>query len=70
MTANTVSKEKDRLHAQIPGQDPLEFLPESETKFFTLDVDMQIVFVKNQDGDYNKIRVNYRGQRLELTRTR
>ena len=62
----TVFRENNRLYIQAPGEDPEEFFPQSETDFFSLESDMQITFVKNEEGVIEKIVVNYQGQKLEL----
>jgi CubicO group peptidase (beta-lactamase class C family) len=62
----TVSKENNRLYVQVPGEDPEEFFPESETDFFSIEMDFQITFVKNEEGAIEKIVANYQGQKLEL----
>lgn len=62
----TVFRENNRLYFQAPGEDPEEFFPESETDFFSTESDMQITFVKNEEGVIEKIKVNNQGQKLEL----
>jgi hypothetical protein len=62
----TVFRENNRLYIQAPGEDPEEFFPGSETDFFSLEREMQITFVKNEEGAIEKIKVNYQGQKLEL----
>jgi len=62
-----VSKEDDRLYVEAPvGGGTVELFPESETDFFSLEMDFQITFVKNEEGVIEKIKVNYQGQKLEL----
>lgn len=46
----TISKEENRLMAQLTGQPKFELFPESETKFFYIVVDAQITFVKDEAG--------------------
>jgi uncharacterized protein YneR len=46
----TVSKEENRLMAQLTGQQKFELFPESETKFFYQVVDAQITFKKDAQG--------------------
>ncbi len=62
----TVFKENDRLYVQVPDEGPVEFFPESETDFFSIDEDIQITFVKNEEGVIEKIVANYQGHKLEL----
>ncbi len=61
-----VTKENNRLYVQSPDEEPEEFFPESEIDFFSLDQDLHITFVKNEEGVVEKINVNYQGQKLEL----
>jgi hypothetical protein len=46
----TITKEENRLMAQLTGQPKFELFPESETKFFYIVVDAQITFVKDETG--------------------
>jgi CubicO group peptidase (beta-lactamase class C family) len=46
----TVRKDGERLLVQATGQGSTEALPESETKFFSNEVNAQITFVKGGDG--------------------
>lgn len=46
----TVTREGDRLFAQLTGQPKLEIFPSSETEFFWKVVNAQITFVKDDDG--------------------
>jgi CubicO group peptidase (beta-lactamase class C family) len=62
----TVTKDNDRLYLHVPGEGFEEFLPESETDFFSLEWDMKITFVKNEEGVTEKIKINQRGLMLEL----
>jgi CubicO group peptidase (beta-lactamase class C family) len=64
--AVTVTKDNNRLYMQVPGEGFGEFFPESETDFFSLDWDMKITFIKNEDGLIEKITINQRDQMLEL----
>lgn len=62
----TVFRENNRLYFQAPGEDPEELFPESETDFFSIEMDFQITFVKNEEGAIEKIVANVQGQKLEL----
>lgn len=62
----TVFKENNRLYVQTLDEDPDEFFPKSETDFFSLEENIQITFIKNEEGVIEKIKVNYQGQKLEL----
>ena len=46
-----VSRQGDGLAAQVPGYDmPQELLPETETHFFALDQDLELSFIRKEDG--------------------
>ncbi len=47
----TVTKEGDRLFAELTGQPKFEIFPKSETEFFWKVVDAQVTFVKNEKGE-------------------
>ena len=47
----TVTREGDRLFAQLTGQPKFEIFPRSETEFFWKVVDAQVSFVKNEKGE-------------------
>lgn len=51
----TVTKEGDRLLAQMTGQPKFEIFPRSETEFFWKVVNAQVTFVKNDKGKVSKI---------------
>jgi hypothetical protein len=46
----TVTKENERLLAQLTGQGALEILPRAKDEFFWKDVDAQITFVRDSQG--------------------
>ncbi len=46
----TVTREGDRLFAQLTGQPKFEIFPKSETEFFWKVVNAQVTFVKDKDG--------------------
>ena len=50
----TVTKEDDRLFAQLAVQEKYEIFPKSETEFFWKVVDAQIEFVKDEQGKVTK----------------
>ncbi len=46
-----VSRQGDGLAARVPGNDvPIELLPETETHFFALDQDLELSFIRKEDG--------------------
>jgi CubicO group peptidase (beta-lactamase class C family) len=46
-----VTKEGDRLFAQLTGQPKFGIFPRSETEFFWKVVDAQVTFVRNEEGE-------------------
>lgn len=46
----TITRQGDRLLAQLSGQGQAEIFPRSENEFFWKDVDAQITFVRNEKG--------------------
>ena len=46
----TISRDAERLMAQTAGQAPAHIVPSSETEYFSRRVDVQIKFVKNEQG--------------------
>lgn len=60
----TVTTENGRLLVQATGQDQLEALPESETKFFLKTVDAQITFTLGADGKATGLTLHQAGQNI------
>ncbi|MBM3238951.1 DUF3471 domain-containing protein [Candidatus Poribacteria bacterium] len=60
-----VTKEGDRLFAQLTGQPKFEIFPRSETEFFWKVVDAQITFVKNENGEVTHAIHRQGGQEFE-----
>jgi len=58
----TVTKENNRLFAQATGQPKFELYPESETKFFARVADLQVTFVKNEEGEVTQLIVHQGGK--------
>ena len=65
----TISKEENRLMAQLTGQQKFEVFPESETKFFYQVVDAQISFKKDAQGKVTGLVLHQRGDH-EAKKTR
>ncbi|GAH67491.1 unnamed protein product [marine sediment metagenome] len=61
----TVTKEDDRLFAQLVGQEKYEIFPKSETEFFWKVVDAQIDFVKDEQGKVIKAIHRQDGREIE-----
>ncbi|MBD0325236.1 MAG: CocE/NonD family hydrolase, partial [Pyrinomonadaceae bacterium] len=60
----TVSKEGEKLMAEAPGQPKLELFPESETKFFLKVANLQIIFIKDKDGQTSGLILRQNAQDL------
>jgi serine-type D-Ala-D-Ala carboxypeptidase/endopeptidase len=60
-----ISKEQDKLYSQATDQPRVELFAESETEFFIKEVDAQITFVKNQQGQVSHLILHQSGQHLE-----
>jgi D-alanyl-D-alanine-carboxypeptidase/D-alanyl-D-alanine-endopeptidase len=58
----TVTRQGDRLVFAITGQAAAELLPESETEFFLKIADVQVSFVKNQDGTITELVLHQNGR--------
>src|SRR6185369_14635614 len=54
MAILTVTKEGDRVFAQLTGQPKFEIFPKSETEFFWKAVEAEVSFVKNDKGEVTK----------------
>jgi CubicO group peptidase (beta-lactamase class C family) len=61
----TVSREGNRLFAQLTGQPKFEIYPKSPTEFFWKVVDAQVQFVKDDAGKVTKAIHHQGGQTLE-----
>lgn len=64
----TVTKEGDRLFAQMTGQGKAEIFPKSETEFFWKVINAQITFVKNEKGEVVKGLHQQGGVKIEAPR--
>ncbi len=64
-TVVRITKEDDRLFAQVIGQEKGEFFPESETTFFLTDDDIEITFNKDQEGHFTEIVVTVNGNEMK-----
>jgi hypothetical protein len=61
----TVTREDDRLFAQMTGQLTFEIFGKSETEFFWKIVNAQIEFVKDNEGKVIKAIINQGGKKSE-----
>ncbi len=64
----TVTREGNKLLAQLSGQPQFEIFPRSETEFFWKVVDAQITFVKNEQGEVTHGIHRQGGQTLTVPR--
>jgi len=64
----TVTRDGDRLMAQLSGQPGFEIFPRSETTFFWKVVSAEITFVKDAGGKVTKAVHKQGGQTLEVRR--
>ena len=64
----TVTKEGDRLLAQMTGQPKFEIFPRSETEFFWKIVNAQVTFVKNDKGQVSKIIHHQAGAEIQASK--
>jgi CubicO group peptidase (beta-lactamase class C family) len=62
----TVTREGNRLFAQLTGQPKFEIFPKSATEFFWKVVDAQITFVKDEKGKVTKAIHHQGGQTIEV----
>jgi len=62
------TKEQDRLFIQAAGQEKLEMLAESETKFFLKVNDAQFEFTTGDSGSVTKVMMNQGGREAEAKR--
>jgi CubicO group peptidase (beta-lactamase class C family) len=58
----TITREGDHLMAQATGQPRLEIFPESETEFFLKVTDLQLTFVKDDQGHVSHMVVHQLGR--------
>jgi CubicO group peptidase (beta-lactamase class C family) len=60
----TISREEDKLFAQVSGQDKFEIFPLSETRFFYKITDAEISFIRDETGKVNEL-ILYQGIRAK-----
>lgn len=63
-----VTREGDRLMIQGTGQDKIELLPESETRFFVNGLDAEITFAKGLSGDAAELILQQGGRDIPALR--
>jgi hypothetical protein len=68
MAVMKVTKENDRLFAQLTGQSKFEIFPRSETEFFWKVVEAHVTFVKDKSGKVIKATHHQGGQTIDAPR--
>jgi len=68
MAILTVTKEGDKVFAQLSGQPKFEIFPKSETEFFWKVVNAQVTFVKDKSGKVTKAIHEQAGQKFDAPR--
>ena len=58
-----ITKDEGCLHVQVVGQEAYPIYPESETTFFYTAADIQISFVKNENGNVTTLVWHQSGRR-------
>ena len=61
----SVTKEKDRIFVQAPGQEKFEIFADTENKFFTKVNDAEFEFVKDDSGKLTKVILNQGGRQTD-----
>jgi CubicO group peptidase (beta-lactamase class C family) len=64
----TVTREGDKVFAQLTGQPKFQIFPKSETEFFWKVVEAEVKFVKNEKGAVTKAVHRQGGQTIEAPR--
>jgi len=59
-----ITQEGNRLFCQASGQGKLELHPESETEFFTREIDATITFVRDEKGKVTKLILQQSGHNV------
>jgi CubicO group peptidase (beta-lactamase class C family) len=64
----TVTREGDKLYAEVPGQLKIELLAESATDFFIREEDAQMTFMKDEQGEVTGLVIHQNGRDLPAKR--
>jgi len=65
-----VTREGERLFAQIAMQEKFEIFPRSETEFFFKIVNAQVTFMKNDQGEVKKVMLYQGGVKIEAPKVK
>ncbi len=60
----SITKENDKIYAQLTGQDKYEIFPKSEIEYFYKIVDADITFEKDEKGNVIKLTLHQNGQNM------
>jgi serine-type D-Ala-D-Ala carboxypeptidase/endopeptidase len=64
----TISRDGDRLYAEVTGQSKIEIFAEAETEFFITIVDAQVSFVKDEKGQVTHLVLHRNGHNTKANR--
>jgi hypothetical protein len=64
----TVRREGEHLMVQVKGQAAAEIFPVSETEYFSRRIDVQIKFVKNEQGQVTSLIIVQNGRNIAAKR--
>ena len=65
-----ISKENDKIYAQVTGQDKYEIFPASEKEYFYKVVDAQITFVEDENGEIVSLILHQNGQDMSANKVK
>ena len=60
-----ITQEDGRLFAAPTGEPKSEFFPESEVKFFAIERDAEVTFLKDTNGQFSELVLNYLGGQMK-----
>ncbi|MCF6465939.1 peptidoglycan-binding protein [Clostridium sp. Cult2] len=63
-----ITKEDNKIYAQLTGQDKFEIFPMSEEEFFYKVVDAKITFEKDEKGNVTKLILHQQGQEISTNK--
>lgn len=64
-----ISAEEGKLMQQVAGQPKSELFPESDTRFFLKETDVQVTFVKDESGQVTHVIIRQSGQEIIARKT-
>ncbi|MDR7856761.1 serine hydrolase [Tissierella sp.] len=66
----TITREENRIFAQLTGQEKFEIFPTSETEFFYKVVDAKIKFIKDVEGNVTSLILYQSGMEMPATKVK